>query len=259
MPLRRKPWLLAMVGVWCWTIPASIAQDSSVKPGINDSFQDPNVDKFVARFEIESREVYKHRRDVVEACRLKPGVTVADIGAGTGLFTRLFAKEVGRKGKVVAVDIAEPFLEHIRKTVRAEKLHNVTTVRCDQKSTRLPAASVDVAFVCDTYHHFEFPSKTLASLMSAIRPGGELIVIDFYRRKEISRPFIMKHVRADKDVFVREIIEAGFEPIDDEPAPKFLRENYLVRFRRPCADRASSSKGDDRSTKRRREPARDGE
>src|SRR6186713_581729 len=74
---------------------AARAQEKSVKPGINDAFKDPNVSEFVGKFEIESREVFTARDKVVAACGLKPGMVVADVGAGTGLYARLFAKAVG--------------------------------------------------------------------------------------------------------------------------------------------------------------------
>ena len=72
--------------------PGAIAQEKSVRPGINDSFKDPEVTEWVTRFEGESREVFEKRKEIVAACKLKPGMTVADVGAGTGLFTRLFAR-----------------------------------------------------------------------------------------------------------------------------------------------------------------------
>ena len=66
-----------------------------MRPGINDSFKDPNVKEFVERFEIESREVFAKRDEILKACGIKEGQTLADIGAGTGLFTRMFSKAVG--------------------------------------------------------------------------------------------------------------------------------------------------------------------
>ena len=65
----------------------SFAQEKSVKPGVNDLFRDPDPKEFQGKFEIESREVFARRKEIVAACQLKPGLTVADIGAGTGLFT----------------------------------------------------------------------------------------------------------------------------------------------------------------------------
>src|SRR6185369_14265500 len=87
----------------------SAGQDKSVKPGINDAFKNPDVKKYIGTFEGESREISTQRKEIVAACKIKKAMSIADVGAGTGLFTRIFAKEVGDKGKVYAVDIAEPF------------------------------------------------------------------------------------------------------------------------------------------------------
>ncbi len=97
------------------------AQEQSVRPGINREFVQPNVKRFVQIFESEGREICAARHAIVDACRIEPGVHVADIGAGTGLFTRLFAEEVGPTGKVFAVDIAKEFVEHTLQSCEADE------------------------------------------------------------------------------------------------------------------------------------------
>src|SRR5262249_51453577 len=110
------------------TLLSATAQEKSVRPGINKPFENPDLKEFIQKFEGESREIAAHAREIVAACKLKPGMTVADVGAGTGLFTRKFAAAVGEKGKVFAVDIAPTFLRHIEKTCRESKIKNVETV-----------------------------------------------------------------------------------------------------------------------------------
>jgi ubiquinone/menaquinone biosynthesis C-methylase UbiE len=180
---------------------AASAQEQSVRPGVNDSFRNPDPKSFTERFEIESREVFAKRKEIVAALKLQPTDTIADIGAGTGLFTRLFATTIGPKGRVIAVDIAQAFLDHIELNCRDAGLRNVETVRCKNDSTELPPDSVDVAFICDTYHHFEFPQKTMTSLQKTLKPGGRLIVIDFRRVEGESSEWTMSHVRAGQEVF----------------------------------------------------------
>lgn len=208
----------------------SFSQEKSVKPGINDSFIKPNPDEYVERFEIESREVFAKREAIVKACKIEKGMILADIGAGTGLFTRLFAKEVGPEGKVLAVDIAENFLEHIKVTSRSLGINNIETVLCTPESAMLPPNSIDVAYICDTYHHFEFPQKTLKSLYDALKPNGRIILIDFKRIKGESSEWTMNHVRAGQEVFEAEIIEAGFQKIHEHK--DLLKENYFVEFKK---------------------------
>ncbi len=205
-----------------------LAQDKSVRPGINDPFKNPDLKKYVETFEGESREVFAKRKEVVAAVGLKPGQAVADVGAGTGLYTRLFAAEVGDKGTVYAVDISEKFLEHIAKVNKEAKVTNVTTVLCKPHSVELKPGSVDVAFICDTYHHFEFPARTMASLHAALKPGGRVVLIDFRRVKGESTEWIMNHVRAGQEVFEKEVLDAGFKKVREEK--QLLKENYFVVF-----------------------------
>lgn len=92
----------------------------------------------------------------------------------------------------------------------------------------LPEESIDVAFICDTYHHFEFPQKTMTSLRKALRPGGRVIVIDFRRIEGESSEWTLSHVRAGQDVFESEIQQAGFEKVEEVHG--LLKENYMVTF-----------------------------
>ena len=222
--------LLAFPAMTC-ELTSTQAQEKSVRPGINDSFKDPNVKEFVERFEIESREVFAKRDEILKACGIKEGQTLADIGAGTGLFTRMFSKAVGSDGRVIAVDISENFLSHIQKTSRELNLRNIDTLLCKPDSTELVPESVDVAFICDTYHHFEFPNKTMTSLLGALRPGGRVVLIDFKRIRGESTDWTMSHVRAGQEVFEGEILEVGFRKVAEYK--DILKENYMVVFQKP--------------------------
>lgn len=217
----------------CRSQEAELDAPASVKPGINSRFLDPklNVDEWIGRFEVESREVYSGRERVLAACNIREGMAVADIGAGTGFYSRLFADAVGDTGWVYAVDISTNFLQHINKQSSKDKIENLTCVLGTDRSVRLPASSVDVVFICDTYHHFEFPNATLSSIHLALKPGGSLVVIDFDRIPGVSREFILGHVRAGKEVFRSEIESVGFRFEDEVKIPSF-EENYLLRFTR---------------------------
>lgn len=234
--------LLFLSTLSCVTVGAAIAraQEKSVRPGINDAYRNPDVKEFQGKFEVESREVFARRKEIVAACRIQFGQTVADIGAGTGLFTAMFSEVVGHDGRVIAVDIAQPFLDHIAKTNRAAGRSNVRTQLCKPDSTELSAHSIDVAFICDTYHHFEFPFRTMASLHRALKPGGRVILVDFRREVGKSSEWVLNHVRAGQEVVEREIIESGFRKIHEER--RLLKENYLVVFEKPVASTATRPK-----------------
>ncbi len=202
-------------------------------PELNQNFKDPDVQQFVDRFESESREVSVHRDAIVELLELRPGMDVADVGAGTGLFTLPIAHAVGPEGAVYAVDIAPNFLQFIAERSSQAELRNVCTVLCTQNSAQLPPKSVDLVFICDTYHHFEDPAASLRSIRDALRPGGKLVVIDFDRVVGKSSEFLLNHVRADRKTFVQEIKSQGFQVIEVQPSPSLngaLKENFVAVF-----------------------------
>jgi len=203
-------------------------QEQSINPGINKNYQPPDVADSIQRFESNGRDVFDHRQEIVTALGLKPGMTVADIGAGTGLFTRLFSPAVGARGKVYAVDISKEFIEHIDKLAREQRMDNIVGIVCKQDSAELAKESVDLVFICDTYHHFEFPQKTMHSIHTALKPKGQLVLIDYQRIPGVSADWVLEHVRAGQEVFAQEIIDAGFKQIDEKK--DFLKESYFVRF-----------------------------
>lgn len=211
---------------------AGAPSEASVRPGVNDNFTNPNldVDGFVKRFETESREVFANRSAIARAVGLTPGMAVADVGAGTGLFVDFFARDVQQTGKVYAVEISPKFVEHLERRAARMRLSQVEAVLCTPRDVGLLEASVDVVFTCDTYHHFEFPQSTLATIHRALRPGGKFVVVDFERIEGKSREWILGHVRCGKDKVIEEVTAAGFELWEERGVG--LRENYFISFRK---------------------------
>jgi ubiquinone/menaquinone biosynthesis C-methylase UbiE len=202
--------------------------------GINDSFLDPNMDveQFVKRFEVESREVFACRQQILSAIQLEPGMSVADVGSGTGLYLGPLSTNVGAEGTVYAIDISPKFVKHLRERARAEDLKNVEVILCSDRDVNLKPASIDRAFICDVYHHFEFPESSLASIFRAMRKGGKLIVVDFHREPDVSaerKSWLNGHIRAPQETFKQEIIDAGFK-FEEEVDIDGFKENYLLRF-----------------------------
>ena len=229
------------------TVGRTAGQDASgtptkakADPKINEPFRKPNVKDYVKKFETEDRENYAHRHEIVAALELKPGMAVADVGAGTGLFTRLFADKVGPSGKVYAVDIAQPFLDHIAADAKKRGQSQVVTVLGSQDATNLPAESVNLVFLSDVYHHLEKPEKTLASIRRALKPGGRLVVIEFDRVEGRSSAFVLKHVRASQAVFRKEIEDAGFTA-DPDPQSAEAQGELLPPLREVVEARPGSA------------------
>ncbi|MFT4649364.1 MAG: SAM-dependent methyltransferase [Glaciecola sp.] len=213
--------------------PAQPVIEDSVKPGINDSFLDPElkVEKFVERFEGESREVFAQREVIAAAIGIERGASIVDVGAGTGPYIGLFAEAVGPKGTVYAIDIAPNFVEHLAKRAKDEGHPQIEARLCSEDSVDLPANSVNYAFICDVYHHFEFPRTTMASLHSALRDGGEVVIVDFYRIPGVTREWILEHVRAGKQEVFTEMKSFGFDLVEEIPI-EGLEENWVARFRK---------------------------
>lgn len=206
------------------------AQEKSVAPGINQPFLDRPFEAWAESFHKEGREVFDKRNEIVAASQVKPGMTVADIGAGTGLFSRLFANAVGAGGKVYAVDITRSFVDNTMANVRKEGFANITGVVNTPKDVPLPAGSVDICFLSDVYHHFEYPQAMLHAMLTALKPGGTLAVVEFDRIEGVSSPRILEHVREDKATLIREAEGEGFKLIEEK---RFMKQNYFLRFAKP--------------------------
>ncbi len=218
--LLQMTWLLST---------AAIAVEQNVNPGINKPMVDPDYEIWVQRFERPGREVFDLREIIVKAANIQTGMEIADIGAGTGFYTRLFASAVGPEGKVYAVDIAENFIDEIVSQAEEAGMNNVIGIVNTPRETGLKAGSIDLAFVCDTYHHFEYPRTMLRSIFHALRQGGSLIVIDFRKIKGLSSNWVMSHTRANKEMVIREIESEGFVLTEDQD---FMKTNFYLRFSR---------------------------
>lgn len=220
---------LAAAFALAWMVPAA-GQQSTITPTareLNKSF-DADLKQWTDRFEHEGRAIYDKRYEILDALSLKPGLAVADIGAGSGLISRLIAQRVGSEGTVYAVDIAKNMVDYIAKTSKEQGLTNIKAVLGDPKSPRLAPASVDRICIIDAYHHFEYPAEMLAEIKKALRPDGTLVLIDFKRVEGVSRDYILKMVRAGQGTFTDEFQNAGFELV--ERRDDMFPENYLLKF-----------------------------
>jgi len=199
---------------------------------LNRSF-DADASQWTERFEHEGRAIYDKRVEIIDAMHLKPGMDVADIGAGSGLMSRLMAQRVAPNGTVYAVDIAKNMIDHIAQVARDENIPNLKPILGDPKSPKLAPNSVDVICIIDSYHHFEYPTDMLAEINKALRPDGMLMLIDFKRINGVSRDYILNMVRAGEGTFTDEFLNAGFELVDkrDDMFP----ENYMLKFKHRAA------------------------
>jgi precorrin-6B methylase 2 len=125
---------------------------------------------------------------LIELLELKPGMTVADVGAGFGAWTMEFARALGPTGKVFASDLGAAQLTALRDAAQSEKLTNVTVIEGAVASTNLPANCCDAILIRDAYHHFTQPVEMIQSLAAALKPGGRLAIVDFPPRPNSEVP-----------------------------------------------------------------------
>jgi ubiquinone/menaquinone biosynthesis C-methylase UbiE len=199
--------------------------------GINDPYIAPNlqVSEWVERFEGEGREAFDLRHEIVAAIDIEEGQVVADVGAGTGLFVPLLANAVGPQGRVYAIDIAPRFIRHIADKSKKAGLRQVKAVLSTERSIEMPTSSLDLIFTCDAYHHFIHYEEMLASMHAALKPGGQLIVVDFDIGAEGTRDWTIEHVGGTKQEFSRQIEAAGFKFVEDLTLDR-MKANFMYRY-----------------------------
>jgi len=149
--------------------------------------------------ERDSREEEERLTLLVRSLKLKPGMIIADIGAGSGVISMLMAREVEPEGKVLAVDIQQEMLDRLKKRCEAAGVKNVVPVKGAEKKTNLKPNSVDLIIMVDVYHEFEFPYEMTLDLASALKPGGRIAWVE-YRLEDPTVPIKLVHKMTEKQV-----------------------------------------------------------
>jgi arsenite methyltransferase len=180
---------------------------------------------YIAMLEDPKRDAYQQPHQVIQALELKPGETVADLGAGSGYFTFRLAQHVGETGRVYAVDVNPEMIVHLNRRARELKARNVVAMLAAPDDPLLPDASVDRFFVCDTWHHIDNHPHYLGLLKRMLKPGGQIVMIDFKKEKTpVGPPFEMRIARDD---LVKEMEANGFRLLKEHT---FLPYQYFVVF-----------------------------
>ena len=150
---------------------------------------------------------------LVDSLGLHAGDTVADVGTGVGHLLPYMVKRIGSSGTIFAVDIYPEFVDKTRERIAAGGWGNVHALLGTDHDPKLPANRLDGAILLDTYHHLDYPEATMRGVRRALKSGGRLFVIDYYRYRKhpaANPELLRRHIRLDRDDVVKEIEAEGF-------------------------------------------------
>jgi precorrin-6B methylase 2 len=182
---------------------------------------------------LERPERVKEERSdkLLKLLPIKPGMTVVDMGAGSGYYTFPMAAKVGPKGKVLAVDIQKEMLDIIRRRMRALEVNNVEPVKGTIDDPNLKPNSVDLILMVDVYHEFSHPYEMTTKMVEALKPGGLLVFVEF-RLEDPRVPIKLVHKMSEKQV----IKEMGPHPVKHVKTIGSLPWQHVILFEKKAKD-----------------------
>ena len=178
--------------------------------------------------ERQEREQEENTSLLLKNLALKPGMVIADIGAGSGYHSTLLSKMVGN-GKVYAVDVEPEMIAYLKDRIKSEGKKNIIPVLSTEKNVALPANSVDLMLLVDVYHEFSFPYEMALSMLEALKPGGKLVLVEF-RSEDPNVPIKAIHKMSERQA-VKEFKAAGFT---FEKNSSNLPWQHCMVFRKPA-------------------------
>jgi ubiquinone/menaquinone biosynthesis C-methylase UbiE len=164
---------------------------------------------------------------VLATLDLKPGMTVADVGAGSGYYSWRIAERVGAAGTVYAVDIQPEMVRLLQQQMTQRGAANVKAILGTSTDPRLPAATLDLALMVDVYHELEYPYEMLASITPALKPGGRLVFVEF-KGNDPTVPIKPLHTMTEAQVRK----EAAVHPLEWQKTVSDLPWQYVIVFRK---------------------------
>ena len=170
------------------------------------------------------RETEEAPDQALDLLNLRAGMTVADVGAGTGYMSLRMARRVGPTGKVYANDLQPEMLQKLRAKSQREKISNVETVLGTERDPKLPANTMDLVLLVDVYHEFSEPQAMLAKIRESLKPDGRLVLLE-YRKEDPSVPIRPEHKMSVAEVKT-EVEAEGYKL--DQVIEKLPRQHIII-------------------------------
>lgn len=163
---------------------------------------------------------------LIKALEIKEGMTVADVGAGTGYHAFLISPLVGEKGKVIASDIQQEMLDMIAAKAKKQKVTNVERVKGTTSDPKLPAGGVDLIMMVDVYHEFDKPFEMMEKMVDSLKPGGRIAFVEF-RLEDEKVPILLVHKMSERQV-IKEM--SAFVEMEHTNTVKTLPWQHVIIF-----------------------------
>lgn len=211
---------------------SAVSASAQVAEKANAHYATPEQRSAMARgMSDPSRDQEEKPRDLLASLSISAGMAVADVGTGPGYMLPFLSEAVGPRGRVLAEDIFPDFLDVARRRAETAHLPNVTLVLGTETDPKLPAGSLDLAFLLDVYHHFNYPGPMLAHLRDSLREGGRLVIVDYYRRRD-AMPWqdALEHIRIDQPEVIQEVEASGFRLLSKHD--HIPNSQYVLIFRK---------------------------
>ena len=187
-----------------------------------------DIKQYLEYLDSPERDRYQKPAQVVEALLLKPGMSVADLGSGSGYFTRRFVEAVTETGKIYAVDVEPEMLSYVRESIVHMHIpYSAEFILARPESPKLPFESVDLVFVCNAYHHLENRVAYFMGVKSALRTDGRIAIVDFYHDERSGDLGFPKHHLVARDTVLDEMARAGYRLLREH---EFLPRQYFLEF-----------------------------
>ncbi len=188
----------------------------------------PDVMEYLHQLDGPERDHDQKPAQVVDALALKPGMYVADLGAGSGYFTRRFVESIGDTGKVYVIDIEPEALKYVEDSlVHMHRSFEAEFILARPDNPKIPFDSVDLIFVCNTYHHLEDRSNYFHNARSSLKAGGRIAIVDFYHDERSGELGFPKRHLVPKEKVIEEMTEAGYRLAKEHT---FLAKQYFLEF-----------------------------